>query len=178
MSVVLLLVLLAVTVAAFVLLGRWSRTQRARLGIEDGTIVSAEDSLLFAPTLRSDRLGLAGRCDQLVRVGDAYVPVEQKPSASRLFSSHVLQVGALCLLIQEVYQVRPPYGIVVLANGVREHVPFTEELEQRVLDTMTEMRQILTSDEEPGPRWVATKCRACGYHLVCWDGADRPLERS
>jgi CRISPR-associated exonuclease Cas4 len=171
-SVVLVLVLLALALAAFVLLGRWSRNHRARLGIDRGAIVSADDSVLAAPTLRSERLGLTGRCDQLVRIGDTYLPMEQKPSARRLYPSHVLQVGALCLLVQEVHGKRPPYGVVVLADGVRERVPFTEELDQRVNDTMREMRSILASDQPPGRRWVAAKCRACGYHPVCWDGSN------
>ena len=140
------------------------------LGIGEGTIVSADDSLIRAPTLRSERLGLVGRCDHLLRVGDAYVPVEQKPSARRLQPSHILQVGALCLLVQDVYGVRPPYGVVALADGSQERVTFSEELERGVVRTMAEMRRILATGEPPGPRWVGPKCRACGYHPVCSDG--------
>lgn len=128
----------------------------------------AADTLIRAPTLRSDRLGLVGRCDHLLRVDGAYVPVEQKPSARRLQQSHILQVGALCLLVQDVYGVRPPYGVVVLAGGTQERVTFTEELERGVVRTMAEMRRILENGEAPGPRWVPAKCRACGYHPVCW----------
>lgn len=125
-----------------------------------------------APTLRSQRLGLVGRCDHLLRVGGAYVPVEQKPSSRRLQQSHILQVGALCMLVHEVYGVRPPYGVVVLAGGAQERVAFTEELERGVLRTMAQMRRMLENGEAPGPRWVPAKCRACGYHPVCWGEED------
>lgn len=110
MSAELLLLALAVAVAAYVLLAWWSRSRRRALGIAEGTIVSADNSLVRAPTLRSERLGLVGRCDHLLRVGDSYVPVEQKPSTRRLQQSHILQVGALCLLVQDVYGARPPSG--------------------------------------------------------------------
>ncbi len=169
MSAELLLLALLLAAAAYVLLARWTRSRRSALGIAEGTLVSADDSLIRAPTLRSERLGLVGRCDHLLRVGDAYVPVEQKPSARRLQQSHILQVGALCLLVQDVHGVRPPYGVVVLADGSQERVTFSEELERGVVRTMAEMRRILATGEPPGPRWVGAKCQACGYHPVCWD---------
>ena len=170
MSAELLVLALVLTAAAYILLVRWTRRRRRALGIGEGTIVSADDSLIRAPTLRSARLGLVGRCDHLLRVGNAYVPVEQKPSARRLQQSHMLQMGALCLLVHDVYGVRPPYGVVVLADGSQARVTFSKELERGVVRTMAEMRRILASGEPPGPRWAAAKCRACGYHPVCWGG--------
>ena len=163
-------VLLALTLATWLLLTWWSRRQRARLGL-GGPIIAADDSALGAPTLRSERLGLVGRCDQLLEVDGTYVPVEHKPRARRLQPSHILQVGALCLLIREVYGVRPPYGVVVLADGRRERVAFDGELERAVLGMMAEMRRLLAG-EPPGPRWVAPRCRACGYRRVCWDDGE------
>lgn len=78
-----------------------------------------------------------------------------------------IEATAILTLIQEVHRVRPPYGIVVLANRVREHVPFTEELEQSVNQAMAELRQIHADSQLPGPRWFATQCRAYGYFPVC-----------
>ena len=95
--------------------------------------------------------------------------MEQKPSARRLQQSHVLQVGALCQLVQDVYGVPTPYGVVVLADGSQERVTFSEELERGVVRTMAEMRRILATGEPPGPWWEGAKCRACGYQPVCWD---------
>ncbi len=172
MSAEILLLVLLLAVAAYVLLARWTRHRRSALSIADGVVVSADDSLIRAPTLRSKRLGLVGRCDHLLRVGGTYVPVEQKPSSRRLQQSHILQLGALCLLIQEVYGVRPPYGVVVLAGGSQERVVFTEELERGVVRTMAEMRRLLENGEALGPRWAPAKCRACGYRPVCWGDED------
>lgn len=168
MSAEVVLLLLVLAVAGYGLLFHWTASRRAALGIADGAIISADDSLIRAPTLRSERLGLVGRCDHLLRVGGAYVPVEQKPSARRLQQSHILQVGALCLLVEDIYGVRPPYGVVVLANGRREQVTFSESLERGVLRTMAEMRRILVAREPTVPRRLAPNCRACGYHPLCW----------
>jgi CRISPR-associated exonuclease Cas4 len=170
MSDVVLLVAGLVAVVVFVLLHRWSKRHRAALGVGDGVIVAGDDSnVLSAPDLFSARLGLVGRPDQLLRVGRHLIPVEQKPNARRLRDSHVMQLAVQCLLVQERFGRRPPYGIVVLAGGAQEKVPFTPALEQRLFETVEEMRGWLRRREEPGAEWVAAKCRSCGFRRTCWD---------
>ena len=163
-----IIALILLTGTAYSILSVWSRRQRRRLGLTEGTVVVSDDSWQRAPTLSSTRLGLVGRCDQILKVGHYHVPVEQKPTSRRLQPSHVLQVGALCLLVQEEYEIRPPYGLVVLAGGRQERVPFNNELEQAVLTTMSEMRRTISSGQEPGPRWKASKCKACRFRDNCW----------
>ena len=162
------LALLAVAIVAYVILRRSASQRRRSLGVENGKVIGADDSNLGLVTLRSERHRLIGRPDQILRAGRFYIPVEQKPSARRLYSSHAMQVAAQCILVQEVYGVRPPYGVVVLSGGRPERVAFTPQLEERVFETMREMRRILTSGKNPGPRWVAAKCTPCGYHNLCW----------
>lgn len=169
-----LLALLVGTVLIYVLLTRWCRRQRAEIGLANEPIHSSDDSAVPALTLRSLRYGLTGRPDQLVRVGSALVPVEQKPTGRRLQPSHVLQVAAQCLLVQEEYGVRPPYGLVVLAEGVRQRVEFSPELERRLLDTMAQMRGFLVAGAPPEPSWVSNKCRRCGFRATCWEPGARP----
>jgi CRISPR-associated exonuclease Cas4 len=153
----------------YVALTRWRGHERAELGLGRGRVVAADDTRQGAPTLRSERYGLVGRPDHLVRLGHVLIPVEQKPSARRLQPSHVLQVAAQCLLVEEAYGVRPPYGVVALSGGIEERVPFTPLLERQLLATMAEMRQFLATGAEPGARWVAPKCRACAYQQMCWE---------
>jgi len=68
---------------------------------------AADDSEIGSPTLRSDRLGLVGRPDHLVRIDGKITPVEQKPCARRVHHSHVMRRAAQCLLVTDVYGVRP-----------------------------------------------------------------------
>ena len=162
------LVLLVCAIVVYLLMRRLAGDWRRSAGLEDGELVGADDSSLGMATLRSERLGLVGRPDQILRVGRSMIPVEQKPSARRLYASHVMQVAAQCLLVQETYGVRPPCGVVVLKGGAAERVPFKPELEQRVHETMRQMRQILNTECRPGARWVQSKCTPCGYREVCW----------
>lgn len=164
-----LVFLLIAAMLLYACVSRWTRRERAALGFNNEVIVAADDSAMGAPTLRSTRYGLVGRPDQLVRVGRMLIPVEQKPRARRRQQSHVLQVAAQCLLVHEVYGVRPSYGLLVLANGAQERVEFTPALERRLLDTIAQMRALLRADTAPGPRWVAAKCRACGFRETCWE---------
>jgi CRISPR-associated exonuclease Cas4 len=80
-----------------------------------------------------------------------------------------MQIAAQCLLVEETYGVRPPFGIVVLAGGTRAKVSFTPDLERRLLSTMADMRELVASQAEPGPRWVARKCQACSFVETCWE---------
>ena len=88
------------------------------------------------------------------RLSVRVIPVEQKPTARRLHQSHILQVAAQCVLVQDVYRIRPPYGIVVLAGGSRHQVEFSPALELRLLDTMARMRAMLAATAPPEPVWV------------------------
>ena len=167
-----LVLLVAAAVLLYVCLSHWLRRERTVLGLKNEVIVSADDSTQGMPTLRSKRYGLVGRPDQLIRMGRMLIPVEQKPTARRMQQSHMLQVAAQCLLVHEVYGVRPSHGLLVLASGKEERVAFTPALEARLLHTMAQMRALLRADAEPGPRWVAAKCRPCGYRETCWGSFD------
>ena len=167
-----MVVLLALLILCLALAGWLTRSrqrERAALGLTNEAIIATDDSAAPAPTLYSARYRLVGRPDQLVRDGRMLIPVEHKPRARRLQDSHILQVAAQCLLVEEVYGVRPTHGLVVVAGGLQERVDFTSVLERRLHETMAEMRMFLREDAEPGPRWVARKCHACGFRETCWD---------
>jgi CRISPR/Cas system-associated exonuclease Cas4 (RecB family) len=80
-----------------------------------------------------------------------------------------MQLATQCILVEDVYGTRPPYGVLVLAGGAQVRVPFTPALEQRVLKVAGEMRDLLRRAVEPGAEWVAPKCRACGFRRRCWE---------
>jgi CRISPR/Cas system-associated exonuclease Cas4 (RecB family) len=80
-----------------------------------------------------------------------------------------MQVAAQCMLVSEVYGVRPPFGLLVLANGRQHRVAFTRELEVRLLGTLDRMNAVLENSQEPGPRWMSGRCQACGFFSTCWE---------
>jgi CRISPR-associated exonuclease Cas4 len=72
-------------------------------------------------TLRSERYRLMGRPDALRRLADGrLVPVELKSRATPVRGptpSHVVQVRAYCLLVEETTGTSPPYGILRYSDG-------------------------------------------------------------
>src|SRR5437763_3044380 len=56
--------------------------------------------------LVSERFGLIGRPDYLVETGDGIIPVEVKsarmPASGQPYDSHVLQLAAYCLLVEDL----------------------------------------------------------------------------
>jgi CRISPR-associated exonuclease Cas4 len=164
-----LVVVLVVGALVYIALAWLQSARRRRLGLSDAVILAADDSALGSRTLRSDRLGLVGRPDHLVRINSHVIPVEQKPRARRVHDSHVLQLAAECLLVEETYGVRPPYEVLVLAHGDQHRVPFTPELERRLLQTIDRLKGFLETGTAPGPRWMGARCRACGFYERCWE---------
>jgi hypothetical protein len=75
--------LVAVAVLLFIALSVWTRRERQNLGLDRGAVVAADDAQVTMPTLYSDRLGLIGRPDHILRCGNYLIPVEQKPNAGR-----------------------------------------------------------------------------------------------
>ncbi len=166
----LLIGLFALCATLYVALTLWLRRHQRMLGIGHGRLLAADDSRLGSPILRSRRLGLVGRPDHLIQVEGARIPVEQKPTSRRLYETHVIQLGVLCAILEDLDGIRPPYGLVVLAGGRQERVPYTPELEARVHKTVAELRAILSTGCTPGPRYMPRKCPPCGYNAICWGG--------
>ena len=125
-----------------------SKRWRAWRGFSPGKTVALDDVTLF-----SKRLGLVGRPDRIVKEGKHLIPEEWK-SAKRVSHGHRLQVIAYCLLIEDAYGKRPPYGVVV-NDGRRVVVENTEELRSEVL-AIAEQDSQAASSPQPRNRGTAT----------------------
>ncbi|RUL88013.1 CRISPR-associated protein Cas4 [Tautonia sociabilis] len=137
-------------------------TARRKRGFEAGATVA-----LDSETLSSERLGLIGRPDRIIRQGRYFIPEEWK-SAKRLQDAHRLQLGVYLLLVEERYGVRPPHGVVVLGDGSRVKVENTEALRSEVLGVARKIREHRRTIREAipvdPPAW---KCRVCGQRGNC-----------
>lgn len=170
---------LLMTLAFGLLLGAiaavlWSRGQQLRdeSGLPAGDIIYtdsgawiANDAPLFAPDLR-----LTGKPDYLIeRPQGDIIPVEIKSSRAPAepWEGHVFQLAAYCLLVEEHYGVRPPFGIIQYQDQAFE-VDYTIELEEDLLDLLAEMREArfmgeLDRDHNDWPR-----CQHCSMRSHCY----------
>jgi CRISPR-associated exonuclease Cas4 len=135
---------------------------RRRAGFGAGETVS-HDNL----TLRSERYGLIGRPDRIVRRGKTFIPEDKKPGA-RVYDSYRLQMGVYLILVEEHYGVRPKHGVIVLGDGRRETINNTNKLRTRVLEIADRIREARLDLDRPQPGSSnPAQCRACGQRANC-----------
>ena len=159
-----------VLLALGLLLLNLSRRGRARSGLPQGRVIYTDTGgwgRLERP-LFSRQFLLTGKPDYLVADGADVIPVEIKSSRApaQPYPSHILQLAAYCLLVEECYGRRPAYGIVKYADRAFE-VDYTPALEEELLATLENMRDDLAAGDAPRNHDEPRRCRACGYRQRC-----------
>ncbi len=124
------------------------------------------------PVLKSENYNLAGRPDYLIKEGNMRIPVEVKtgrrPKAP--FFSHVLQIGAYCLLSEETFTDKPPscgqirYGF----DSIPHEVKWDSDLKALVVEKLEEMNDILKGNMEAHRNHKRVgKCNSCSRRKAC-----------
>jgi CRISPR-associated exonuclease Cas4 len=117
-------------------------------------------------TLRSERYGLAGRPDELRRLRDGRViPVELKTRSTPPRGptpSHVAQVRAYCLLVEEATGVAPPYGVLRYSDG-----EFRVRWDDRARDELLAVRAELERPYDGRATPSRARCARCPWVGGC-----------
>ena len=147
-----------------------ARRGQERSGLPRGRVIYTDTdrwSRLDHP-LFSNEFFLTGKPDYLVADGNDIIPVEVKSGQAhgQPYLSHPLQLAAYCLLVEECYGRRPPYGILKYANHAFE-VDYTQELEDDLLATLDDMRADLADGSASRDHDEPSRCQACGYRERC-----------
>lgn len=164
----LIVVFVALLLAGLLL--RQAERQRRRSGLPRGHVIYADTGAWdrVERPLFSGRHRLTGKPDYLLAGNGEIVPVEVKSGTApaQPYPSHMLQLAAYCLLVEEAYCVRPSYGIIRYPDQTFA-VDFTPELEDWLLTTLNEMRQDAKADDVPRSHDNPAQCAACGYRPFC-----------
>lgn len=165
----LIVVFVALLIAGLLLL-RQANRQRKHTGLPQGRVIYADTGAWdrVERPLFSRRHRLTGKPDYLLDDDGEIVPLEVKSGAapSQPYLSHVLQLAAYCLLVEETYDVRPSYGIIHYRDQTFA-IDFTPELEDWLLATLDEMRQDTKANDVPRSHNNPVQCAACGYRPFC-----------
>jgi CRISPR-associated exonuclease Cas4 len=147
-----------------------SRRLRRDAGIPAGRVVYSDTRAWreCPEPLHAPALNLTGKPDYLVKKWQHLIPVEVKsrPAPAEPYRSHVLQLAAYCRLVEEVYERRPPYGLIHYADRTFA-VSYTPELEDELVDTVEWMRQDLRDGQADRNHNDPSRCRACSYAGHC-----------
>lgn len=159
-------VLALVCVAAGLALAAWAvrALSRRRADSSAGALVAIDAGR--PAVLRSERFRIRGRPDGLRRTRDGrLVPVELKSRASPPNGparSHVVQVWAYCLLVEEATGRAPPFGLLRYADHdyrVRWDAAAREEL----LALRSELGRPYDGRATPSP----ARCARCAWVRSC-----------
>lgn len=117
--------------------------------------------------LRSARYGIQGRPDFILQVEGEMVPVELKTGRTPrgpLFS-HILQVGAYCLMLQEE-GAKVSHGILRY-EGIEHEIEFDQQLSGLVVSKVAEMRRLQGTGEVHRNHNRPGKCLSCSRRDAC-----------
>ena len=160
------LLLLVLAVVFLVISGR----TRKSAGLPGGQVIYEDtanwekvEKPLYDPVTQ-----IAGRPDYLVRQGREIIPVEVKSGRTpeSPYDSHIFQLAAYCLLVEREYGERPSRGIIHYKRRTFS-VDYTEELEEALIDLLTEIRQDDHRKNVHRSHEDAARCRGCGYAYTC-----------
>lgn len=165
-------ILLAIIFVAGALLAlRGSGSLRAKSGVPRGDILASDTSgEERGKPLYSRRFRLTGTPDYLISTPDGIIPVEVKPTRTETEPrpSHLLQVLAYCLLIEETQASKPPYGLLKYSQSTFR-VDYNDATRAHLLQVMEEMRETAEMEQWQVERNHSNpnRCRACGYRSMC-----------
>ena len=114
---------------------------------------------------------MPGRPDYLIKQGDMRIPVEvntgRRPKAP--FFSHVLQIGAYCLLSEETFVGKPSCGQIRYGFDSEPHeVKWDSKLKALVKEKLEEMNDILKGNMEAHRNHKRVgKCNSCSRRKGC-----------
>ncbi len=149
----------------------WSKRKRLELALPSGNIIYS-DLGIWVPqqeSLYSPKYELVGHPDYLVKNQQgAIVPVEVKTARAPTepHDGHVIQLAVYCLLVGEVYGIRPDYGILQYQDRAFA-VEYSYELEEDLLEVLVNMREDTYNGELDRSHNERSRCSRCSMRENC-----------
>jgi len=96
------------------------------------------------------------------------IPVEIKSgrTPAQPYDSHLLQLAAYCLLVEETTGRRPPHGLICYP-GATFRLEYTPALRDRLIRTLAAMQVDLDASSAPCGQADTRRCANCGYRGAC-----------
>jgi CRISPR-associated exonuclease Cas4 len=118
---------------------------------------------LYDPTFN-----LTGKPDFLIEQEDVIIPVEVKSGRGKTapYDSHIYQLAAYCLLVEQSFGIRPPHGILHYSNQDIA-VDYTPQLKQEIIDLLRDIRSQERRRNIPRSHYSSNRCRRCSFLAAC-----------
>jgi CRISPR-associated exonuclease Cas4 len=136
--------------------------------LPEGKIVYQDVDGLGTP-LFAKKYPLSGKPDYVILSSDgAPIPVELKLSTDvqEPQRSHIMQLAAYFVILEDLYETPPPYGLLRYASH-EFTIQNTESLKQKVLRRLAEMERCDENHPPALTRQLVSKCRICPFQPIC-----------
>lgn len=148
----------------------FSRRQRESSGLPAGRVVYTDHNSWgeLEKPLYDPVLNLTGKPDYIIEHGDAIVPIEVKSTYLKgaPFDSHIYQLAAYCLLLSQVFNHKPSYGILHYPNQDIT-IDYTPDLEQSIISLVREIRSKERRRVIERSHESVNRCRRCSFRNLC-----------
>ncbi len=139
------------------------RRSLRRYGLDEGQ--RHFDVRLFSPTL-----GLRGKTDLVIHLGQEVVPVEYKLTRRKIGRHWRLQLAAYGLMLEEMTGLTSRRGFVYsLLTRRAEEIVFTRRLKGDVKRLVAEMREMVAQEKMPEHPKRRARCFSCEFRRFCND---------
>lgn len=124
----------------------------------------------FHKQLYSEKLGLSGKVDLLIKAAGSYYPVDFKYTTSQPHENHLYQLLGYALILEDAYKCAVDKGFVYLIPK-EDAVVFnlTDDLKSKTKYMLGEIRSMISLQQLPLPAKSKNKCVDCEYRNFCGD---------
>ena len=124
----------------------------------------------FHKQLYSEKYGLSGKVDLLIKTDAAYYPVDFKYTTSQPHKNHLYQLLGYAIILEDVYNRNVDKGFVYLIPK-EDAVVFdlTGKVKEETKNLLDDIRNMIHCQQIPPPVNSPTKCLDCEYRNFCGD---------
>ncbi|MBI5048822.1 MAG: CRISPR-associated protein Cas4 [Deltaproteobacteria bacterium] len=124
----------------------------------------------FHKQLYSEKYGLSGKVDLLIKTDAAYYPVDFKYTTSQPHKNHLYQLLGYAIILEDIYDYVIRKGFVYLIPE-EDAVVFdlSDDLKDETKNLLSEIRKMIHYQQIPPPVKSQAKCLDCEYRNFCGD---------
>ena len=142
--------------------------QETGLGKEE-ILAYSDDAGESASLLIDEDTGVRGRPDQIVKIDNQFIPVEQKTGKipHTPHHSHKMQLMAYLHLVENTTNVKPDYGILRYGTDTLFTVQWDLVAKQELIDSIKEIQRLMVQGGAKRNHERKGKCMNCSRRSHC-----------
>ncbi len=129
----------------------------------------SDDEGKSAALLVDEKIGVRGRPDQIVKIDNQYIPVEQKTGKipNEPHDSHRMQLLAYLHLVSNTTETMPEYGILRYGGEALFTVPWNDSAKADLTNSIQEIQRLMVEGGAQRNHERIGKCRNCSRRKMC-----------